>query len=83
MAACVFEGPSEPTLASVDLVAHLALGARRIGGRPALSDVAPAMRRLLDLSGLLVEMGGKAEGGEKSLGVHGGEEKVHACDPPV
>jgi hypothetical protein len=54
----LFEGSGAPDLGTVNEVARLALLATRLGGRVALTDVSPAMRELLDLVGLPVEMQG-------------------------
>ncbi|MBV9660256.1 MAG: hypothetical protein JO337_03780 [Acidimicrobiales bacterium] len=86
LAACRLEGLG-PTLAAVDLVALIALWARRQGAYAELRDLDPAMTGLLDLAGLAcsgisgVEMEGKPEGGKQALRIHHGEEEVHPCDP--
>ena len=61
------EGP--PDLAFVAALARFQLIARRAGGRVWLEDVSSAMAELLDLAGLLGEMGGQAEGREDALGI--------------
>jgi hypothetical protein len=76
------EGAGMPDLGAVDDVARLALLAGRIGGRIILSDVTPALRSLLELSGLRVEAEWEAEGGEESLAVQEGQEKLHPGDLP-
>ena len=73
-------GPGLPDLGAVDDVARLALRARRLGGRIILSDVSPALRSLLDLAGLTVEVVGEAEGREEPLGVQEGQEELHPGD---
>jgi len=73
-------GPGLPDLGTVDQVARLALRARRVGGRIILSDVSPAMRSLLELTGLRVEVEGEAESGEEPLGVEKGQEELHPGD---
>jgi hypothetical protein len=73
-------GPGLPDLGAVDDVARLALRARRLGGRIILSDVSPALRSLLDLAGLTVEVEGEAEGREEPLGVQEGQEELHPGD---
>ena len=73
-------GPGLPDLGAVDDVARLALLAGRLGGRIVLSDVSPAMRSLLELAGLGVEVEGEAEGGEEPLGVEEGQEELHPGD---
>ena len=61
---CVIDGPGDPDLAAVEVIARLALVARRQGFAVLLSGVRADLRRLLDLSGLPVEMEGQPEGGE-------------------
>jgi hypothetical protein len=75
-------GPGPPDIGAVDDVARLALQARRLGGRIVLSDVSPALRALLNLAGLRVEMEREAEGGEEPLGVERGQEELHPGDRP-
>jgi hypothetical protein len=65
-------GPGPPDIGAVDDVARLALQAGRIGGRIVLSEVSPALRSLLELAGLGVEVEWETEGGEEPLGVQGG-----------
>jgi anti-anti-sigma regulatory factor len=60
----VLAGPDHPDLAAVDELARLWLQARRAGCRVQLCHLAPALRGLLDLTGLLGEVGGETEGGE-------------------
>jgi hypothetical protein len=76
----VFAGAGAPTLGAVDDVARLALLATRLGCRIALAEVSPAMRELLDLAGLRVEVQGQAELGEEPLGVQERQEEVHPGD---
>ncbi len=73
-------GPGLPDLGAVDEVARLALLAGRLGGRIILSDVSPAMRSLLELAGLGVEVERETEGGEEPLGVEEGQEELHPGD---
>jgi hypothetical protein len=73
-------GPGLPDLGTVDEVARLALLARRLGGRIILSDLSPALRSLLDLAGLRVEVEGEAESGEEPLRVEEGQEHLHPDD---
>ncbi len=75
-------GPGPPDIGAVDDVARLALQARRLGGRIVLSEVSPALRSLLSLAGLCVEMEREAEGGEEPLGVERGQEELHPGDRP-
>lgn len=69
-----------PGLGAVDLLARLALAARRAGGRIRLRDPAPSLRALLDLVGLRFETEGQAEQREPPLGV---EEEVEPGEPAV
>ena len=73
-------GPGLPDLGAVDEIARLALLARRHGGRIVLSDVSPALRSLLELTGLRVEVERESEGGEEPLGVEEGQEELHPGD---
>ncbi|SER38039.1 ABC-type transporter Mla maintaining outer membrane lipid asymmetry, MlaB component, contains STAS domain [Streptomyces sp. yr375] len=70
---CDVAGVGPPGLAVVELVARLQLAARRAGGRIRLRAPEPALRALLDLVGLAVdvveEMEGEAEEGEPACGV--------------
>jgi hypothetical protein len=73
-------GPGLPDIGVVDDVARLALQAGRLGGRIVLSDVTPAVRALLELAGLRVEMEREAERGEEALWVEGEQEELHPGD---
>ncbi|WP_406122853.1 hypothetical protein [Streptomyces sp. NBC_00989] len=73
-------GPGPPGLGTVDLLARLALTARRAGGRIRLRDPAPGLRALLDLVGLRVEMEGQVEQREPALRV---QEEVEPGEPAV
>ncbi|MBO7938411.1 MULTISPECIES: STAS domain-containing protein [Streptomyces] len=66
---CDVGGVGPPGLAVVDLLARLQLAARRAGGRILLRAPDPALRALLDLVGIPVEVEGEAEEGEPALGV--------------
>ncbi|MER6410698.1 STAS domain-containing protein [Streptomyces humidus] len=66
---CDVAGIGPPGLAVVDLLARLQLAARRAGGRIRLRAPDPALRALLHLVGLPVEVEGEAEEGEPALGV--------------
>ncbi|MFJ5529733.1 STAS domain-containing protein [Streptomyces sp. NPDC093261] len=68
------------TLAAVDALARLQLAARRAGGRIRLRDPAPALRALLELAALPIELEGQAEQWEPALGV---EEAVEPGDPAL
>lgn len=69
-----------PDIALVDALARLALVAGRNGGSLTVTEMSPAVARLLDLAGLLGEVGGQPEDREDVLDV---EEGVEATDPPV
>ncbi|MGW2852866.1 STAS domain-containing protein [Streptomyces sp. NPDC001215] len=69
-----------PALTTVDALARLQLAARRAGGRIRLRDPAPALRALLDLAGLPIELEGQVEQREPALGV---EEAVEPGDPAL
>jgi hypothetical protein len=79
----VLEGPGSPDVGSVEEVARLALWATRDGGSVVLSEVAPELDELLDLSGLHVEMDWKAEGREETFVVEEVEEEAHPGDLPA
>lgn len=79
---CVLRGAGRPDLGAVDVVARLALLARRRGGDVVLTDVTAELRELLALAGLRVEVEGEPEGGEESLGVEELEEERGARDAP-
>lgn len=66
---CDVGGVGPPGLAVVDLLARLQLAARRAGGRILLRGPDPALRALLDLVGIPVEVEGEVEEGEPALGV--------------
>ena len=67
-----------PDLFVIHNLARLQLVARRLGGCIRLRDVGAELWQLLDLVGLGVEVGGKAEGGEEV-----GVEEVVVPDDPV
>ncbi|MFD4503230.1 STAS domain-containing protein [Streptomyces sp. NPDC058457] len=73
-------GPGPPGLAAVDLLARLELAARRAGGRIRLRDPDPALRSLLRLVGLRLQVEGEIEEREPALGV---EEEVEPGQPAV
>ncbi|MDQ0833018.1 anti-anti-sigma regulatory factor [Streptomyces achromogenes] len=66
---CDVAGIGPPGLLTVDLLARLQLAARRAGGRIRLRGPDPALRALLHLVGLPVEVEGEVEEGEPALGV--------------
>jgi hypothetical protein len=78
LAEWVVEGVGAPDLAVVEAVARWQLWARRAGGAVLLRDVGADLLALLDLAGLLGEMGGEPEGRKQVLGV---EEGVVPGDP--
>ena len=71
-------GVGAPNLSVVDLLARLFLAVSRLGGHLRLEAVAASLQGLLELTGLLGEVGGKAEGREEAIGV---EERVNPGDP--
>jgi hypothetical protein len=71
----VLEGAGLPDLDTVHEIAQLALLAKRLGGRMALTGVTPDLDELLDLVGLRVEVQREPELGEQALGVEEGEEE--------
>ena len=77
-----FGGPSSPDLRAVDEVARLELLTARLGGRIQLIDVAPALRELLELAGLAVEVERQPKGREQPLGIEEVQEEVHGSDLP-
>jgi hypothetical protein len=78
----ILEGPGAPDVTSVDDVAQLALRAGRSGGSVVLSEVAPELDELLELSGLGVETQWQAEGRKEPLVVEHVEEEAHPRDSP-
>ncbi|MFI8350369.1 STAS domain-containing protein [Streptomyces sp. NPDC085596] len=74
---CDVRGLGPPSLAHVDLLARLELAARRAGGRIRLRGPAPALRALLRLVGLCLQVEGEVEEGEPAGGV---EEAVETGD---
>jgi hypothetical protein len=58
LASWALEGRGAPDLGAVDNIACLALLARRLGGGIVLARVSPALRALLDLAALPVEVEG-------------------------
>ena len=78
----VLEGPGDPDLMAVDDVARLALLATRLGGAIALADLSPAMRELIELAGLPVEVERQVERRKESLRVEEVQEEIHPRDLP-
>ncbi|MEU6679380.1 STAS domain-containing protein [Streptomyces sp. NPDC046925] len=78
---CDVAGVGPPVLAAIDALARLQLTARRAGGRIRVRNPAPALRELLDLVGLPieVEVGRETEQREPPGRV---QEAVEARDPP-
>ncbi|WP_341869858.1 STAS domain-containing protein [Streptomyces bauhiniae] len=74
---CDVRGLGPPGLAHVELLARLELAARRGGGRIRLRGPDPALRALLGLVGLGIQVEGEVEEGEPAGGV---EEAVEAGD---
>ncbi|MCI4338705.1 MAG: hypothetical protein L3J72_05325, partial [Thermoplasmata archaeon] len=69
VASVALEGAGFPDLGTVDKVARLTLIAGRLGGEIALTEVSPALRALLELAGLPVQMEGQPELWEEPLRV--------------
>ena len=78
----VVDGCGEPDLSAVDEVARRALAAVRAGTRLRIDEASPAMRALLRLAALPVEVRGETEGGEEPV-VAGDEEEGHLGDLPA
>ncbi len=83
------DGTATPDLGVVDCVARLMLLATRLGGHVVLRDVQPAVRELIELAGLPVEMigpvemEGQAELGEQALRVEHVEKVIRPGDLPA
>jgi ABC-type transporter Mla MlaB component len=78
---CGCDGIAEPDVGTIDVLARMALTARRLGGRLELRGTRPDLRELLALVGLealAVEVVGQAEQREEPLGV---EEERDSGDP--
>ncbi|MGX2995024.1 STAS domain-containing protein [Streptomyces sp. JNUCC 64] len=67
-------------LAAVELLARLQLAARRAGGRIVIRDPAPALRSLIALTGLPLQVEGEVEEGEPAVRVEEGGDRG---DPAV
>lgn len=76
-------GTGAPDLAAVDEVARLALLAARLGGRAVLAGAMPALRELVALAALPVEVEGEPEGREEPLAVEQRQEERHVGDLPA
>ena len=78
------EGPHRPDLGVVDIIARLAVSARRLGCSIQVRDLSRDLAELLWLAGLLSsldgEVGGEPEGGEEP-GFEVGEEGMLPGDP--
>jgi hypothetical protein len=61
---CLLGGCGDPDLGAVETIARLALVAKRRGGCVVLSEVRADLGRLLDLSGLPVDVEGQPERGK-------------------
>jgi hypothetical protein len=61
---CVLDGCDGPDLGAVDTIARLVLEAKRRGDTVVLSEVRADLGRLLDLSGLTVDVQREPERGE-------------------
>jgi hypothetical protein len=82
LASFALRGSGAPDLLVVDNLAHLALQAGRLGGQVVLTEVSPALRGLVWLVGLPVEVQGEAELGKEPCGVQEGQEEGHPGDLP-
>jgi hypothetical protein len=80
VATLTIDGPGLPDLAAVDLVAGLALWARRSGSTIVLCEASDELVELLALAGLPGEVVGQPEARKDPVGV---EEERHGADPPV
>jgi hypothetical protein len=67
-------GPGHPHLSVVEGLAGLRLAALRRGNRVVLAEPCPELLELLDLVGLLRQVGWQPEEGEEPLGVEKGME---------
>jgi hypothetical protein len=85
----VIAGAGEPDLAAVDELARVLLGAKQLGSRLVIEDLAPELAELLDLAGLDltglqgVEVQRQAERREEPHRVQGVEEKSELGDPSL
>lgn len=73
-------GPGNPDLSTVDLLARFTLLAVRIGVLLVVEDAPPALRSLLELAALGVEMQGQAEAGEEPLRLEEVQEEAQLRD---
>jgi hypothetical protein len=80
LACRTLRGSGVPDLGTVDDVARLVLSARRVGAAVVVADVAPALRELLELAGLPIEMEGRSEPGGQPLALGHGRGD-HRGDP--
>jgi hypothetical protein len=83
LAECLLRGTGRPDLSAVDVVAHLALLAKRRGGGVVLTDVCGELEELLAVAGLRVEVQGKPERREEPLVVQEVQEERHRRDLPA
>lgn len=83
LATWVLGGPTPAHLGAVDVIARLALLARRAGATIELAGVSPELRELLRLAALPVEVEGQAEGREEPLRVQESQEEAHPGDLPA
>jgi hypothetical protein len=80
LAGGVLAGPGVPDIAAVDDIARLALVARRLGASITVTELSDALRELLAISGLPVDVERKTERREEPFGVQEGEEEAHPGD---
>ena len=76
----VLTGRGNPDLEAVDTVVRFALFAKRVESHIVLSQLTPAMRDLVALSGLGIEMEREAEEGKDVLEVQEAQEEAHPGD---
>lgn len=75
-------GSGPPDISTVDLLARLALQARRLGVELVVEDVSEELAGLLGLAALPFEVRGKAEHGEQPVGLEDVQEEAHPGDLP-
>jgi hypothetical protein len=82
LAEWVLQGPGHPGLRAVDVIARLALMARRRGAVLTVAEASAELCQLLELCGLPVDVQRQAESGEEALRVNEGQEEAHNGDLP-